>query len=172
MKEPITSEEVSAFHQLLRTDPQRYLRVVNQWIAENPKNWHAYFDRHVYWMKLGEPQRALDDLNKVIELEPEPVAFIMRGEVYRFLGQYQKAVVDYAHAEALDPDDWQDNGFALLYQADAHAHLGNEAAALACCARLGDDFWTPGMNNTPPGGKAEIAQKLRQIAADARRKRL
>ena len=123
-------------------------------------------------MKLGEPQRALDDLNKVIELELEPVAFTMRGEVYRFLGQYQKAVVDYAHAEALDPDDWQDNRFALLYQADAHAHLGNEAAALACCARLGDDFWTPGMNNTPPGGKAEIAQKLRQIAADARRKRL
>jgi tetratricopeptide (TPR) repeat protein len=123
-------------------------------------------------MQLREPQRALDDLNKVIELEAEPVAFIMRGEVYRFLGQYQKAVADYAHAEALDPDDWQDNGFALLYQADAHAHLRNEAAALACCARLGDEFWTPGMNNTPPGGKAEIAQRLRQIAADARRKRL
>ena len=62
-------------------------------------------------MDLGEPQRALDDLNKVIELEPEPVAFIMRGEVYRFLGEYQKAVADYAHAEAMDPAEWQDNGF-------------------------------------------------------------
>jgi tetratricopeptide (TPR) repeat protein len=118
-------------------------------------------------MKLGDPQRALDDINKTIELEPEPVAFTMRGEVYRFLGEYQKAVTGFAHAEALDPDDWQDNGFALLYQADAHAHLGNEAAALACC-----DFWTPGMNDTPPGGKAEIAQKLREIAAAARRRRV
>jgi hypothetical protein len=47
----------------------------------------------------------------------------MRGEVYRFLGEYQKAVADYAHAEAMDPAEWQDNGFCLLYQADAHAHL-------------------------------------------------
>jgi tetratricopeptide (TPR) repeat protein len=171
MKEPTTPEEVSALGQILRTDPQRYLRIVNDWIVQNPKNWHAYFDRHFVWSKLGDHQRALDDLNKVIELESEPVAFIMRGEVYRSLGDYEKAVVDYAHAEALDPDEWQDNGFCLLYQADAHAHLGNEAAALACCARLRDDFWTPGMNNTPPGGKAEIAEKLRQIAAEARRKR-
>jgi hypothetical protein len=70
------------------------------------------------------------------------------------------------------PAEWRENPFILLYQADAHARLGNEAAALACCARLPDDFWTPGMNNTPSGGKAEIAQKLRQIAADARRRRV
>jgi len=171
MKEPTTPEEVSALHRLLRADPQEFLRIVNEWISENPKNDRAYFDRHFAWMDLGEPQRALDDLNKVIELAPEPVAFIMRGEVYRFLGEYEKAVVDYAHAEALDPAEWQDNGFCLLYQADTHAHLGNEAAALACCARLRDDFWTPGMNNTPSGGKAEIADKLRLIAAHARRKR-
>src|SRR5262249_3943531 len=95
MKEPTTPEEVSAFHKLLRTDPQRYLRIVNEWIAENPRNSHAYFDRHIAWMDLGEPQRALDDLNKMIELAPEPVAFIMRGEVYRSLGEYEKAVVDY-----------------------------------------------------------------------------
>jgi tetratricopeptide (TPR) repeat protein len=170
VKEPNTPEEVAALHKLLGTDPQRYLRIVNKWIAENPKNSRAYFDRHFFWMKLGDPQRALDDLNKVIEIEPEPVSFIMRGEVYRSLGEYEKAVVDYARAEAIDPAEWQDNGFCLLYQADAHAHLGNEAAALACCGRLRDDFWTPGMNGTPGGGKAEIAEKVRRIAADARRK--
>jgi tetratricopeptide (TPR) repeat protein len=170
MKEPTTLEETLALSKLRRTDPQAYLKVVNEWIRENPKNDNAYFGRYFAWMDLGEPQRALDDMNKVIELAPEPVAFIMRGEVYRFLGEYEKAVVDYARAEALDPEEWQDNGFCLLYQADAHAHLGNEAAALACCARLRDDFWTPGMNNTPPGGKAEIAQKLREIVAKARRR--
>jgi tetratricopeptide (TPR) repeat protein len=170
MKQPTTPEEVSALHKLLRADPQAYLRIVNEWIEENPNNHHAYFSRHFAWMDLGQPQRALDDLNKVIELAPEPVAFIMRGEVYRFLREYEKAVVDYAHAEAMDPAEWQDNGFCLLYQADAHAHLGNEAAALVCCARLPDDFWTPGMNSTPSGGKADIAEKLRRIAADARRR--
>jgi tetratricopeptide (TPR) repeat protein len=171
MKEPTTAEETLALSKLRRIDPQGYLRVVNEWIRENPRNDHAYFGRHFVWMDLGEPQRALDDLNKVIELAPEPVAFVMRGEVYRFLGEYEKAVEDYARAEALDPGEWQDNGFCLLYQADAHAHLGNEAAALACCARLPDDFWAPGVNNTPGGGKAEIAQELRQIAADTRRRR-
>ena len=94
----------------------------------------------------------------------------MRGEVYRFLREYQKAVADYAHAEAMDPAEWQDNGFCLLRQADAHAHLGNEAAALACCARLRDDVWTPGMNNTPSGGKAEIAGCKRSPRRRGRRR--
>jgi tetratricopeptide (TPR) repeat protein len=169
MKEPTTPEEMLALSRLRRTDPQGYLRVVNEWIRANPNNDHAYFGRHFAWMDLGEPQHALDDLNKVIELAPEPVAFVMRGEVYRSLGEYQKALMDYARAEAIDPAEWQDNGFCLLYQADAHAHVGNEVAALACCARLPDDFWTPGLGGAPSGGKAEIAEKLRSIAAAARR---
>jgi tetratricopeptide (TPR) repeat protein len=71
MKEPTSPEELLALHKLLRADPQRYLRIVNGWIQENPNNHDAYFGRHFAWMKLGEPQRALDDLNKVIELEPD-----------------------------------------------------------------------------------------------------
>jgi hypothetical protein len=59
----------------------------------------------------------------------------------------------------------------LLVQADCHARLGNEAAALACCARLHDDFWTGSIEGAPGGSKAEIAEKLRLIAADARRAR-
>jgi len=54
--------------------------------------------------------------------------------------------------------------------ADVHARLGNEAAALACCARLPDDFWTPGIYGAPGGGKADIADKLRHSAVDARNK--
>ena len=114
MKEPTTPEEVKVLHKLLRSDPQRYLQIVNGWIAENPSNSHAYFDRHFAWMNLGEPQRALDDLNKVIELDPEPVAFLSRGEVYRYLGEYEKAAEDYHRAEAIDPAEWRDNPFGLL----------------------------------------------------------
>jgi tetratricopeptide (TPR) repeat protein len=172
MKEPQTPEELLTLHNLLRADPQRYLQIVNEWIAENPKNYDAYFERHFAWMKLGDPQRALDDLNKTIELDPEPMGFMSRGEVHRFLGEYEKALEDYARAQAIDPEGWEKNiVFGLLYQTDSHARLGNEAAALACCARLPDDFWTPGMNNTPSGGKAEIAEKVRQLAAEAQRRR-
>ena len=59
----------------------------------------------------------------------------------------------------------------VAVQADCHARLGDETTALACCARLPDDFWTPGIEGAPSGGKAEIAATLRSIAAEARRKR-
>ncbi len=170
MKEPRTPAETLALHKILRSDPQRYLRIVNEWIQDNPENPHAYFDRHSAWMKIGEPLRALEDLNKVIELKPDMVSFLSRGEVHRHLGDHQRALEDFERGESIDPVEWQGAAFGLLYQADTHARLGNEAAALRCCARLPDDFWTPGIHGAPGGGKAEIADTLRQIAADARRK--
>ena len=43
MKEPTTPEEVKVLHNLLRSDPQHYLQIVDKWIADNPANSHAYF---------------------------------------------------------------------------------------------------------------------------------
>jgi tetratricopeptide (TPR) repeat protein len=174
MKEPATAEELRVLHDVLRADPQRYLRIVNGWIEQNPNNSHAYFSRHFAWMKIGEPQQALADLDKAIELQSQPSAMSLmaRGEVHRHLGQHAQALEDFDHAETIDPGDWKDGiVFGLLYQADSHARLGNEAAALDCCSRLPDDFWTPGLNGAPGGGKGEVAEKLRGIAAAARRKR-
>lgn len=170
MKEPRTPAETLALHKILRSDPQRYLRIVNEWIQNNPENPHAYFDRHFAWMKLGEPLQALGDLNKVIELKPDMVSFLSRGEVHRHLGEYEKALADFDRGESIDPIEWQGTAFGPLYQADVHARLGNETAALACCARLPEDFWSPGIDGAPGGGKADIADALRRIAADARRK--
>lgn len=172
MKEPTTPQEIKEFRNLLRSDPQRYLQIVNGWIAENPNNPHAYFDRHFAWMKAGEPRRALDDLNQVIELDPDSVSFRRRGEVYRHIGEYERALEDFARGEGINPAKWQEDGFGLLFQADCHARLGNEAAALACCARLPHDFWTPGLSGAPGGNKADIADTLRRIAADARERRV
>jgi tetratricopeptide (TPR) repeat protein len=172
MREPATAEEILALDKIRESDPQRYLRIVNEWIDRNPRNSHAYFRRHFAWMKIGQPRRALDDLDKVIELDPTPVSLFSRGEVYRHIGEYEKALADFQRAEAIDPKDWHAGGFGPLFQTDTHARLGNEAAALACCARLPDHFWTPGAHDTPAGGKAEIADELRRIAAKARRGRM
>lgn len=173
MKQPTTPEEVLALHKLRRSDPQQYLRIVNRWIEANPKNSSAYLSRHFVWLALGEPRRALDDLDKVIELEqkPHPISFMSRGDVYRHLGDYEKAIEDYNRGEAIDPKEWQDSAVGPFFQADTYARLGNEAAALACCARLPDDFWTPGFDGTPGGSKTEIADELRRRAARARRER-
>ena len=170
MKEPTTPEEVLALHKILRSDPQRYLKIVNGWINENPNNSHAYFDRHLAWMRIGELRRALDDVNKVVDLDPKSSSFQARADVYRHLGEYEKALEDYNHSEAMDPDQW--DSFGLLYQAYCHARLGDEAAALACSARLPDDHWTPGMHGAPAGDKAAVADGLRRIAAEAPRRRL
>jgi tetratricopeptide (TPR) repeat protein len=172
MKEPTTPEEVEVLHELLRSDTERYLQIVNGWIEENPANSHAYFDRHFAWMKLGEPQRAIADLDMVIQLDPSPVAFWARGGVHRRVGEYEKALEDLDRAEAIDPAQWTEDAFGLLFQADCHARLGNEAAALAYCARLHDDFWTGSIEGAPGGSKAEIADKLRLMAADVRGKRV
>ena len=171
IEQPRSPDELLAMHRILRSDPQRYLRIVNRWIADDPKNASAYFSRHYAWMKIGEPRRALDDMNTVIKLQPDPTSFLLRGQVYRHLGEYEKALQDYNHGEAMDPALWQADAIGLLYQADTHARLGYETAALACCARLPNDFWTPGVHGAPGGGKAAIADKLRSIAAEARRKR-
>jgi len=78
----------------------------------------------------------------------------------------------YDRGEGINPKGWQEDiVFGLLYQADTHARLGNEANALAYCARLPADFWTPGVYGAPRGGKAEIADTLRRMAAEARRQR-
>jgi tetratricopeptide (TPR) repeat protein len=171
MKEPETPDELLAMHKMLRSDPQQYLRIVNEWIRENPNNRHAYFSRHFAWMKIGEPQRALEDIEKVIALKPTVVSFLSRAHVYRHLGEYEKAIADFNRGEAIDPKEWQDSAFGPFFQADTHARLGNEEAALACCALLPDDFWTPGFEGAPGGGKAEIADELRRRAARARSKR-
>jgi tetratricopeptide (TPR) repeat protein len=171
MKEPTTPDEVKALHDIRRTDPQRYLKIVEEWLNENPDNHHAYLGRHFAWMDLGEPDRALDDMNKVVELNPDEDAFLLRGEVFRHLGQYEAALDDFDRSERLMPDDWEDLGFGLLFQADCHARLGDEDKALACCERLPDDFWTPGIFDAPAGDKKAVAPQLRLIAAEARRRR-
>jgi tetratricopeptide (TPR) repeat protein len=172
MKEPMTPEEAKVLHDLLRSDPQHYLRIVNKWIEENPRNSHAYYDRHMAWMALGEPKRAIADLDTAIQIDPKPVRFWARADVYRHVGEYEKALEDFDRAETIDPAQWAEAAFGLVSQADCHARLGDEAAALACCERLPDDFWTGSIEGAPGGSKAEIAQQLHQIAADARRRRV
>jgi tetratricopeptide (TPR) repeat protein len=170
VQEPNSSDEVFALHQLRRSNLPHYFEIVNEWLQENPDNFHAYFRRHFAWSDMGEPRRALDDLTKVVELAPTQAVFCARGRVFRQLGEHENAVADFHRGEAMDPKEWSDAAITLLYQADSHARLGDVTSALDCCARLPDDFWTPGFDGAPGGNKTEIATELRRIAANVRRK--
>jgi tetratricopeptide (TPR) repeat protein len=171
MKEPTTPDEIRDLHRVLRTDPQRYLQITSEWIGANPRNSHAYYDRHFGWMKIGEPRRALEDLNKVIELSPEQIAFASRGAVYRHMGDYRKAIDDFERGETIDPAAWNGNPIALVHQADCYARLGDEAKALAYGGRLSDTFYMPGLGRPPAGYKPDVLDELRRIAARARSNR-
>jgi tetratricopeptide (TPR) repeat protein len=109
MQEPNTPEEIFALHRLRRADPQRFLEIVNGWLQENPRNFHAYFKRHYVWSQLGQPRRALDDLDKVIELAPSQPHFFARGMVHRQLGEHENALMDFHRGEAMGKKEWQDH---------------------------------------------------------------
>ncbi|HLY04169.1 MAG TPA: hypothetical protein VKR31_00320 [Rhizomicrobium sp.] len=169
MKQPSTPQEIRDFGKILRADPQKYLRIVNEWIAQNPSDATALFERHYAWLALGEPQKALADLDSAIALEPDnPADYFVRGRTKHQLGDYQHALEDFDRGEAINPDEWHEHAIGLLFQAHCHARLGDESAALSYCSRLPDYLWTPGLFGVPPGGREEVAGQLRQIARKIR----
>ena len=58
----------------------------------------------------GAYDRAIEDLNKAIDLKPKYVqAYFNRGSAYRGKGAYDRAIADYSKAIELNPD------YALAY---------------------------------------------------------
>jgi len=57
----------------------------------------AYFD-------LGQTEKALADLGKVIEIQPDYEAYAARAQIYRELGRPQEALDDYEKARSLNPE--------------------------------------------------------------------
>jgi spermidine synthase len=76
----------------------------------------AYNSSGTAYAKLGQYQRAIEDFNQAIRLEPDDaLAYNSRGFAYNQLGQYQLAVKDFNQAIRLEPDDalaYNSRGFA------------------------------------------------------------
>lgn len=168
MKHPTTEDEILAFHKLCQADTEKYLQITNEWIHDNPNDADAYFSRHYAWLKIGMLDRALDDINIAVELDPSEVVRTCRAQVHRKMGNYKKALEDYEYIQRQNPELWREDWFSLLYQADSYARLGNLTSALWCWELLPDDFWTPGMNDAPAGNRMEIQEELMRISAAAR----
>jgi predicted TPR repeat methyltransferase len=55
-------------------------------------------------MKRKEQLKALDDLNKSLELDPEYTkSLVRRAEIQMERGEYTAAIMDYSKIEELDP---------------------------------------------------------------------
>ena len=66
----------------------------------------AYHNRGRSYDKLGQHQRAIEDYDKVIELDPNNAeAYNNRGSSYHSLGQNERATEDFDKAIELDPNN-------------------------------------------------------------------
>lgn len=167
MDDKIADDDIERQFELRRTDPAKFLELMNKLVERRPDDAHAYFSRHQAWTRLDRPDLALADLDRSLALEDHYVTQRSKGLVLHEMGRYSEAIAALNRSEQMDPDEWW-QALGPLIRADCHARLGNEAAALADCATLPDDHWTPGVFGLPAGDKQEIAKELRRRAADAR----
>jgi tetratricopeptide (TPR) repeat protein len=81
----------------------------------NPSMAMAYFGRSLAWKKIGNIDKALDDVNRGIKLDPSKAAvYVLRGDIYSEKKEYRLALINYNTAITVDPmDEW-------LYLARAH----------------------------------------------------
>ncbi len=65
---------------------------------------NAYINRGVAYDSKGEYDRAIEDYDKAIALNPNDASFYYnRGNTYDYKGEYDRAITDYDQAIALDP---------------------------------------------------------------------
>ncbi len=167
----VSVEELAERHKLLRADPWKYIELMNGIVERAPNDASEYLSRHFGWVRVGDFDRAMADLNKALELKPGPVAHECRGLLWAGRGQYRAALSDFARAEALDPEYWK-GAWGPLYQAHCFAEIGNEEAALTACNKLPDSHWSPGLDGTPRGNKDEVTAEIRRRLAARKQQKL
>ena len=79
-------------------------------IELEPKNWLAYDGRAFVFEQLQRPQAAVDDLSRALALMPPKHGsyrsrLYQRGELYRTLGQFDRAHEDFSELIKTDPKD-------------------------------------------------------------------
>jgi tetratricopeptide (TPR) repeat protein len=76
----------------------------NRAIELNPKSVEALTQRARVRLRRDEPQKAIDDANSALKIERREDTYGVRGDAYRKLEQYDKALADYDAAQRIDQD--------------------------------------------------------------------
>ena len=93
---------------------QEYLAAIEGYTRAtilDPTYTDVYHSRGVlYWREFGHHDRAIRDLNRVLELDPSRAeAYFNRAFAYKLLGEYDKAMADFEHYLEVGQDDfWLD----------------------------------------------------------------
>ena len=131
------SELISAY--ILRGDAHASLHNLNKALASYEqalKLTHSrdrrvraklYLKRGKVWIKKGEYQRAIADLNRALALDPnKPMAYYYRGMAWRLQRRFRKAVEDYTRAIRL-----KKNPAFYYHRSQAYTRMGMVDKAVA-----------------------------------------
>jgi tetratricopeptide (TPR) repeat protein len=153
----------------LRHDPARSLGICERYVSAHPDDADGLFSRFQALRRLGEYERALADINRVLELDPNCAGYSSRGDLFHGVGDYRRGIEDLTHARELNEWEWK-TSFDPHMRADCYARLGRLDEALADCEFISDDHWMPaGVRGLPGGNKQEFIAEIRRRAALARR---
>src|SRR5208283_1279346 len=111
-----TKAEFDARNKILKENPVKYIEMVTAKIDDSPRDPKWYFARHQAWYRIGEFEKAINDLGVSISLRPHYVNYLCRGRVVSQLGRYREALQDYDAAEVLAGDLKWVNCWGPLYQ--------------------------------------------------------
>jgi tetratricopeptide (TPR) repeat protein len=97
-------------------------------IALNNRAWVAYNNRGIAYAKRGLGDRALQDYDKAIALEPDRAqSWNNRGNACREMGDFSQAIHDYTKAIELEPD----SAGAYYNRANAYNTRGDYREAIS-----------------------------------------
>ena len=127
-------KDAKSFYERGRTnaDLKDYERAIANFgiaITINPVYWEAYLARAVAYVNgISDWDKALDDVNKAIEIDPQKKSssgassYRIRGILYFQKGEYDKTISDSAKAIEINPKD------AYAYYWRGRAHYAQERA--------------------------------------------
>ncbi|MGA8830413.1 MAG: tetratricopeptide repeat protein [Desulfomonilaceae bacterium] len=81
------------------------IRYLTEAVKQSPRSVEVYLLRGEAFDKMGFPMKALQDLNKYVELRPhDPQGFIQRADINNFNLDHKAAIEDYNRALRLVPN--------------------------------------------------------------------
>lgn len=99
-----------------------------------PNRARAYTNRGLAYQTKGEPDRAIADYNRAIELDPKlAFAYSGRADAYKDRGELDRAIADYNRAIELDPnyaDAYNGRGIAFEAKGDMDKAIAYYTRAL------------------------------------------
>lgn len=78
---------------------------IGRCIAKSPENPFLYVHRADAFRRDGNIRMALNDLERSLSLERSVMALFARAEMFRYVGQYDQAIVDLTEILVADSDD-------------------------------------------------------------------